>query len=74
MYFYVLNLNVISGRGSRWIEMLIWYGLYGKKFFHCFFRNCQILTMMLQKFNFPTISLHSMMKQVRLIVTVTFIR
>lgn len=31
-----------------------------------FFRNCQILTMMLQKFNFPTISLHSMMKQVRL--------
>lgn len=26
-------------------------------------KNCQILTMMLQKFNFPTISLHSMMKQ-----------
>lgn len=29
-------------------------------------RNCQILTMMLRKFNFPTITLHSMMKQVRL--------
>uniref|UniRef100_A0A4W5LEL1 ATP-dependent RNA helicase n=1 Tax=Hucho hucho TaxID=62062 RepID=A0A4W5LEL1_9TELE len=26
-------------------------------------KNCQILTMMPQKFNFPTISLHSMMKQ-----------
>uniref|UniRef100_A0A671V5T2 RNA helicase n=1 Tax=Sparus aurata TaxID=8175 RepID=A0A671V5T2_SPAAU len=26
-------------------------------------KNCQILTMMLQEFNFPTISLHSMMKQ-----------
>lgn len=26
-------------------------------------KNCQILTMMMQKFNFPTISLHSMMKQ-----------
>ncbi|KAL1023232.1 hypothetical protein UPYG_G00038030 [Umbra pygmaea] len=26
-------------------------------------KNCQVLTMMLQKFNFPTISLHSMMKQ-----------
>lgn len=26
-------------------------------------KNCQILTMMLQKFHFPTISLHSMMKQ-----------
>uniref|UniRef100_A0A8C6PMS9 RNA helicase n=1 Tax=Nothobranchius furzeri TaxID=105023 RepID=A0A8C6PMS9_NOTFU len=26
-------------------------------------KNCQILTMMLQKFYFPTISLHSMMKQ-----------
>uniref|UniRef100_A0A673WTF5 RNA helicase n=1 Tax=Salmo trutta TaxID=8032 RepID=A0A673WTF5_SALTR len=25
-------------------------------------KNCQILTMMMQKFNFPTISLHSMMK------------
>lgn len=33
---------------------------------HIFVRNCQILTMMLQQFNFPTISLHSMMKQVRL--------
>lgn len=31
-----------------------------------FLRNCQILTMMLQEFNFPTISLHSMMKQVKL--------
>lgn len=31
-----------------------------------FVRNCQILTMMLQEFNFPTISLHSMMKQVKL--------
>uniref|UniRef100_A0A8C5BM51 RNA helicase n=1 Tax=Gadus morhua TaxID=8049 RepID=A0A8C5BM51_GADMO len=28
-------------------------------------KDCQILTMMLRKFNFPTISLHSMMKQVR---------
>ncbi|CAL8255086.1 unnamed protein product [Merluccius merluccius] len=26
-------------------------------------KDCQILTMMLRKFNFPTISLHSMMKQ-----------
>lgn len=26
-------------------------------------KNCQILTMMLREFNFPTISLHSMMKQ-----------
>lgn len=26
-------------------------------------KNCQILTMMLRQFNFPTISLHSMMKQ-----------
>ncbi|KAM8889703.1 putative ATP-dependent RNA helicase DDX49 [Synchiropus picturatus] len=26
-------------------------------------KSCQILTMMLQEFNFPTISLHSMMKQ-----------
>lgn len=26
-------------------------------------KNCQVLTMMLRKFNFPTISLHSMMKQ-----------
>lgn len=32
------------------------------------FRDCQILTMMLQQFHFPTISLHSMMKQVRLTV------
>ena len=31
----------------------------------CPYRDCQILTMMLRKFNFPTISLHSMMKQVR---------
>uniref|UniRef100_A0A7N6AEC3 RNA helicase n=1 Tax=Anabas testudineus TaxID=64144 RepID=A0A7N6AEC3_ANATE len=30
-------------------------------------KNCQILTMMLREFNFPTISLHSMMKQVRLV-------
>nr|CAC33024.1 hypothetical protein [Takifugu rubripes] len=28
-------------------------------------KYCQILTMMLQKFHFPTISLHSMMKQVQ---------
>lgn len=26
-------------------------------------KNCQVLTMMLREFNFPTISLHSMMKQ-----------
>lgn len=26
-------------------------------------KNCQVLTMMLRQFNFPTISLHSMMKQ-----------
>lgn len=30
-----------------------------------FLRSCQILTMMLREFHFPTISLHSMMKQVR---------
>lgn len=28
-------------------------------------RTCQILCMMLRKFNFPTVALHSMMKQVR---------
>lgn len=29
-----------------------------------FTRTCQILCMMLRKFNFPTVALHSMMKQV----------